>query len=87
MLSDRPYRRGRPYAVARAEIARESGKQFDPKVVEVFLSIPEETWENIRREASRDRSEQKRRATTENPALRAENQGADGPLNMAVQAR
>jgi putative nucleotidyltransferase with HDIG domain len=87
MMSDRPYRRGRPYAVARAEIAREAGKQFDPKVVEVFLSIPEETWENIRREASRDRSEQKRRATTEHPALRADNPGAHGSLDMAAQAR
>src|ERR1019366_93217 len=45
MMSDRPYRRGRPYSVVRAEIERESGRQFDPQVVAVFLSIPEEAWE------------------------------------------
>lgn len=60
MMSDRPYRRGRPYAVARAEIERESGKQFDPRVVEIFLSIPEETWSQIRTEATRDRLKQPR---------------------------
>ena len=53
MMSDRPYRRGRPYSIARAEIAAESGKQFDPQVVAVFLSIPEETWIKFRKEAGR----------------------------------
>ena len=53
MMSDRPYRRGRPYSIARAEIAAEAGKQFDPEVVAVFLSIPEETWIKIRNEACR----------------------------------
>jgi HD-GYP domain-containing protein (c-di-GMP phosphodiesterase class II) len=52
MRSDWPYRRGQPYSVARAEIQREAGKQFDPKVVDVFLSIPEETWEKIRLEVA-----------------------------------
>ena len=60
ILSDRPYRSGRPYSVARAEIARQSGRQFDPQVVAVFLSIPEETWVKIRTEAARNRSEQRR---------------------------
>ena len=45
MTSDLPYRRRRPYSVARAEIQREAGKQSNPEVVEVFLSIPEETRE------------------------------------------
>lgn len=48
ILSDRPYRAGRPFAVALAEIRRCSGTQFDPAVVEVFASIPEEEWERIR---------------------------------------
>jgi response regulator RpfG family c-di-GMP phosphodiesterase len=48
ITSDRPYRRGRPYTVALKEIQGESGKQFDPKVVEGFLSIAEEHWERIR---------------------------------------
>lgn len=52
MTSDRPYRRALPLPAARAEITRESGRQFDPEVVNVFLSIPEETWTNIRIEVA-----------------------------------
>jgi response regulator RpfG family c-di-GMP phosphodiesterase len=47
ITSDRPYRRALPYTVAREEIRRQSGRQFDPAVVEVFLSIPEETLDLI----------------------------------------
>jgi response regulator RpfG family c-di-GMP phosphodiesterase len=50
MTSDRPYRRALPYSAAREEIIRESGRQFDPKVVEAFLTIPEEALGAIRRE-------------------------------------
>jgi putative nucleotidyltransferase with HDIG domain len=57
MLSNRPYRRAQPFSVARQEIQEESGKQFDPKVVEAFLSIGEETWERIRREAALNQPE------------------------------
>jgi cyclic di-GMP phosphodiesterase len=56
MTSDRPYRRALPFATARAEIERESGRQFDPAVVEVFLSIPEQTWQTIRGEVTNQRS-------------------------------
>jgi len=45
---DRPYRKGRPYSVARSEAVRCSGTQFDPQVVEAFLAIPEDDWERIR---------------------------------------
>jgi response regulator RpfG family c-di-GMP phosphodiesterase len=48
MTSDRPYRRALPLATARGEIQRESGRQFDPEVVQVFLAIPDQTWESIR---------------------------------------
>ena len=48
ITSDRPYRAARPYAAARAEIVKESGKQFDPKAVEAFLSTPKEWWLAIR---------------------------------------
>src|SRR5271155_5702371 len=48
MVSDRPYRKALPLAHAREEIRRCSGTQFDPKVVEVFLSIPEEHWVDLR---------------------------------------
>jgi putative nucleotidyltransferase with HDIG domain len=48
MISDRPYRRALPMSHAREEIQRCSGSQFDPKVVEVFMSIPEEHWLELR---------------------------------------
>ena len=44
MTHDRPYSRGRSFPEARQEIIACSGSQFDPQVVEVFLSIPEEEW-------------------------------------------
>ncbi|MBI2369966.1 MAG: response regulator [Deltaproteobacteria bacterium] len=48
ITSDRPYRRAQPFSVARQEIERGSGTQFDPQVAEAFLSIPFEEWERIR---------------------------------------
>lgn len=50
MRSDRPYRSAQSFAVARSEIARNAGTQFDPKIVETFLSMPESLWEDLRRE-------------------------------------
>jgi len=38
MVSDRPYRKGMSSAKATREIIRCSGKQFDPKIVKIFLS-------------------------------------------------
>ena len=55
MTSDRPYRQALPFQTAREEVIGESGKQFDPDVVRVFLSFPEQTWENIRRQVARVR--------------------------------
>jgi response regulator RpfG family c-di-GMP phosphodiesterase len=52
ITSDRPYRAGSPFSAAVAEISRESGRQFDPEVVRVFLEIPEAVWHKIRREAT-----------------------------------
>ena len=48
MISDRPYRRALPMSHAREEIRRCSGTQFDPKVVEVFATIPEQHWVDLR---------------------------------------
>ncbi len=48
MISDRPYRRALPMSHAREEIRRCAGTQFDPKIVEVFLSIPERHWLELR---------------------------------------
>jgi putative nucleotidyltransferase with HDIG domain len=48
MTSDRPYRKGRSFAQATAEIERCRGTQFDPEIVDLFLSLPMETWTAIR---------------------------------------
>src|SRR5882757_5934532 len=50
MISDRPYRRALPMSHAREEIKRCSGRQFDPDVVKAFLSMPDNIWEDLRRE-------------------------------------
>jgi putative nucleotidyltransferase with HDIG domain len=52
MTSDRPYRRALPFEAARDEVVRESGRQFDPEVVQAFLRIPENVWEEIRAEVA-----------------------------------
>jgi len=39
MTSDRPYRRGLPHEVALAEIHRNGGTQFDPRVVAAFAEL------------------------------------------------
>jgi HD-GYP domain-containing protein (c-di-GMP phosphodiesterase class II) len=51
MLSDRPYRKALGVDHARKEVKRCSGTQFDPKVVEVFLSLPESIWMELRENA------------------------------------
>jgi response regulator RpfG family c-di-GMP phosphodiesterase len=52
MTSDRPYRRALPFEASREVIERGTGKQYDSQVARVFLSIPGETWEVIRRETA-----------------------------------
>lgn len=52
ITSDRPYRKARSFDAAREEILRCSGTQFDPAVVEVFLKIPNELWQELRAEIS-----------------------------------
>jgi putative nucleotidyltransferase with HDIG domain len=54
MTSDRPYRKGASIAVARAEIQRCSGTQFDPSIVKVFQGIEDDAWSKLR-----DRSTQR----------------------------
>jgi ribonuclease P protein subunit RPR2 len=49
MTSDRPYRRARSWADAAAEVVRESGRQFDPDVVEAVCLVEPEL-EEIQRE-------------------------------------
>ncbi len=52
ITSDRPYRSGSDFDFARQEILRCSGTQFDPAIVEVFLKIPNELWQELRSEIS-----------------------------------
>jgi putative nucleotidyltransferase with HDIG domain len=48
ITSDRPYRNGKSFEEARREVERHSGSQFDPQLVEVFLSIPQERWQKAK---------------------------------------
>jgi ribonuclease P protein subunit RPR2 len=47
LTTDRPYRPASTLAVAREMIVAESGKQFDPGVIDAFKSIEDETFERI----------------------------------------
>jgi putative nucleotidyltransferase with HDIG domain len=40
ITSDRPYRKGQSFDVARSEIESKIGTQFDPRVVREFLKVP-----------------------------------------------
>ncbi len=45
MTTDRPYRRGRSVEAALAELRAESGRQFDPRVVDAFAGVlSERPW-------------------------------------------
>ena len=55
ITSDRIYRRAQSYAAARAEIQKFSGRQFDPEIVKVFLEMPDNIWDDLRKEIN-DRS-------------------------------
>src|ERR1700674_555719 len=50
MTSDRPYRAAQTLTAARPEIELFSGRQFDPEVVKMFLSMPENIWPDLRKE-------------------------------------
>ena len=57
MVSDRVYRKGRPFEAALEELERCSGQQFDPLVVEAFKHIPKEDWEILRERSVKDKQE------------------------------
>jgi HD-GYP domain-containing protein (c-di-GMP phosphodiesterase class II) len=48
MTSDRFYRKAPGFDAARSEIRAQSGTQFDPHIVDLFLRIPSATWINVR---------------------------------------
>lgn len=64
ITSDRPYRQARSFDAAREEVLRCSGTQFDPAVVEAFLKIPNELWQELRSEIN---SQNRRFSTFELP--------------------
>jgi putative nucleotidyltransferase with HDIG domain len=44
MTSDRPYRAALPLSIVAQEVERQAGVQFDPQIVEIFLSAPLSAW-------------------------------------------
>lgn len=50
ITSDRPYRPKQSLQAARVEIEKWAGKQFDPDIVRVFLQMPDNIWEDLRKE-------------------------------------
>jgi putative nucleotidyltransferase with HDIG domain len=50
ITSDRPYRAAKPLSAAKEEIKAWSGRQFDPEIVKVFLSMPDSIWEDLRKQ-------------------------------------
>ena len=50
ITSDRPYRAKQTLQAAKEEIQRFAGRQFDPKVVATFLTMPDHIWDDLRRE-------------------------------------
>lgn len=53
VTSHRPYRAPRDFRAARHELEANSGRQFDPKVVDVFRGMDLAVWEKIRFETTR----------------------------------
>ena len=56
MTSDRPYRKSMSFEQARAEISKFSGRQFDPRIVDIFLAMPADLWSDLRREVEHSRA-------------------------------
>lgn len=48
ITSDLPYRKAQSVAAAYAEIYKCAGSQFDPQIVEAFLRMPQNIWEDLR---------------------------------------
>ena len=74
ITSDRPYRKAATFGQARQEIKRCAGTQFDPQVVEVYLSLPDQLWEDLRAEITQQakklaplKPEKKERRKLRNP--------------------
>jgi putative nucleotidyltransferase with HDIG domain len=53
VTSHRPYRAPRDFGAARRELEENAGRQFDPRVVDVFCGMDLRVWEKIRFETTR----------------------------------
>jgi putative nucleotidyltransferase with HDIG domain len=53
VTSHRPYRAPRDFGAARRELEANAGRQFDPRVVDVFRGMDLAVWEKIRFETTR----------------------------------
>jgi putative nucleotidyltransferase with HDIG domain len=62
ITSDRPYRAAKPLEAAKKEIEVWSGRQFDPEIVKVFLSMPDTIWEDLRKQINAQSSRYPTRA-------------------------
>lgn len=52
LTSNRPYRQRMSYEETKEHIEKESGKHFDPKVVEAFMRISSSEWDEIEKRVS-----------------------------------
>ena len=50
ITSDRPYRKAQSFVDARREIERCTGGQFDPAIVAIYRTLPDQIWEDLRSE-------------------------------------
>nr|MDP9264215.1 two-component system response regulator [Acidobacteriota bacterium] len=50
ITSDRPYRAAQSFSAAKVEIVKYAGTQFDPKIVKVFAAMPENIWQDLRKQ-------------------------------------
>jgi putative nucleotidyltransferase with HDIG domain len=50
ITSDRIYRPAQTLQAAQEEIKKWAGRQFDPEVVKVFLEMPDNIWDDLRKE-------------------------------------
>jgi len=60
ITSDRPYRAAQSIPAARREIQKHSGHQFDPTVVDTFMSISDDLWQRLRDEIDAQSTSKKR---------------------------
>jgi putative nucleotidyltransferase with HDIG domain len=77
ITSDRPYRKAATFAAARGEIKRCAGTQFDPMVVEVYLSLPDQLWEDLRTEITQQ--------SKKHASLHLEPPRGEAPLVQPIQ--